>query len=1042
MDQVCMYEWFAKFKLKFNKTTGAQEIVMKKRPAIVVPTPSLRASWDNDLWCYQMLMMFTPFRNHDEVMYHPDDRDLTRVVVVDYVDDQISDPAAVPPEPDEAPPDRVRTDSEDTPEDEVLVEEVVCDALDTTLGDSAVGNCTQRHPTLQEFLGITVPYQTRVGEEEEEMISVPIAHACEPTVTQVDADQNLTQPHPTLAELFDVPELDHRDTVTPPPDKATPTREVEIARAQCTAVPYQTRVGEEEEEMESVAVADAPVPSSQPAETQPLERSDDAPRARYPKPYKSARQLLLLLLKTGRISKSFTNTCSNLELLQGFMTQALADQNTIPTESEVMAHLQSLLGDESNGICIDELMQRVSLEQTLKSNRNVVKADDPSRHFYFGTAHQAAIAQLKKDGRQVLKEDASRKPNPLGNRPSTPAELEAAIRQYRESIDKCTGRYKNLRLRQKLVLLMVIDTIEDLVTEKHVRENREMRTCRLILQGEAGTGKTYVLKEVVNLLCFFLSPFAVRVFAPTAHAAKTYQDCPCGATTFHKMWQKTWGGSEDMYGGSGLTPSLTGAANDRFTVTMKDVRALICDEISMISPSDVELMSRRVCDCMGEPKNPSKTPFHGMPIVIMCGDLYQLPPVKAFPLYHHEFDLEGERQHLTAAASKTTVRSKKRTVAQLPDAQAPQARVLTEAEIEQKLVSKIYHNKGVQLYHEFFDKCIILNENVRQDGDPRYRYILKRVRHGIATRNDCTTLNTRQFDQFFYSDACEDAQSFKTCKRFFPTNNATLVQSEKMFTDMFPNLEHTFDASPIITMNGQYCQYEDIVRYGGEVAKTAYRLRLAVGAPVILTSNLDGARDWGIVNGSTGTVEGYITLNGVIPDYVLFKPDAALEGMPTLSLTVAGSNEKMVFKNTWPIPMVYKKYERTDRVTKQKVYFGIRHFPLQLAYALTIHKAQGMTEDFAVIDIVQAGSTGGGQLPYVALSRVRSLQGLLLVQKLDLNSDLNKFAKSKDRDDLLAEFDRMEQIQRRCIVAMGYEEEDRIKSEELDALEKRLMEQD
>jgi len=53
--------------------------------------------------------------------------------------------------------------------------------------------------------------------------------------------------------------------------------------------------------------------------------------------------------------------------------------------------------------------------------------------------------------------------------------------------------------------------------------------------------------------------------------------------------------------------------------------------------------------------------------------------------------------------------------------------------------------------------------------------------------------------------------------------------------------------------------------------------------------------------------------------------------------------------------------------------FFIKTFPLKLAYALTVHRVQGLTLDRAYVDVGEAFAEG---MLYVALSRVRDIESL------------------------------------------------------------------
>lgn len=116
-------------------------------------------------------------------------------------------------------------------------------------------------------------------------------------------------------------------------------------------------------------------------------------------------------------------------------------------------------------------------------------------------------------------------------------------------------------------------------------------------------------------------------------------------------------------------------------------------------------------------------------------------------------------------------------------------------------------------------------------------------------------------------------------------------------------------------------------------------LQLCIGAQVMLIKNLDLAN--GLANGSRGVITGFIN------------------DMPLVRFL--NGEERLIEYNVWEIEENEKRVLRAEQI------------PLKVAYAISIHRSQGCSLDYAEIDL--SGVFEYGQV-YVALSRLKSLEGL------------------------------------------------------------------
>lgn len=136
-----------------------------------------------------------------------------------------------------------------------------------------------------------------------------------------------------------------------------------------------------------------------------------------------------------------------------------------------------------------------------------------------------------------------------------------------------------------------------------------------------------------------------------------------------------------------------------------------------------------------------------------------------------------------------------------------------------------------------------------------------------------------------------------------------------------------------------------------------FRLELKAGAQVMFVKN-DPSSDKRYYNGKIGIVTDFYE------EYIMVQ--------------CPGEDEKIAVE---PLEWENSRYvinEQTQEMESEVI--GIfRQYPLRLAWAITIHKSQGLTFDKAIIDAASAFASGQ---VYVALSRCRTLEGMVLATPL------------------------------------------------------------
>ncbi|GAA4953155.1 helix-turn-helix domain-containing protein [Algibacter agarivorans] len=278
-------------------------------------------------------------------------------------------------------------------------------------------------------------------------------------------------------------------------------------------------------------------------------------------------------------------------------------------------------------------------------------------------------------------------------------------------------------------------------------------------------------------------------------------------------------------------------------------------------------------------------------------------------------------------------------------------------EQEWDLLKHIYKN-GFFFSSHAFQQCdaitIELKHIYRQDN-PKFIDILNAIRNNALTETEATELNKR-FIPDFTPEPDAGYISLTTHNNKAEATNKT--ELNKLKTKSF-----TYEAE----VDGKFPEY---------AYPNAESLELKVGAQVMFVKN-DSNAEKRYFNGKIGKI-------------ILLDADEVVVHCPDDDFNINVTPE--IWEN-----INYSVDSETKAITEEKI-GSYAQMPLRLAWSITIHKSQGLTFEKAIIDA--QGAFAHGQT-YVALSRCKSLEGLVLKSKIhssQIISDANVISFNKEAE--------------------------------------------